>query len=432
MNRKIAFTIVARNYVGLANVLGESIKKFDPEVDFFVFIADEMDVGFELPHNNYHYESAKICLGFEETEWNTLAFQYNLTEFCTALKPFCFRYLINRFVNCRIIYADPDILFFSGTEPIWRLLEKHTILITPHIITPEVSFSGDIIETNLLGSGIYNLGFIAVKSSNVVDEFISWWCHRLRDRCFIDKQESLYTDQRWIDFLPSFYGESDLLIVRDMGWNLAPWNFYERKVYLLDETWLVKHRLHKETPATALLFVHYSGFNYLRLSGDNRNIPYLKTYSDASLLFDKYTEMLRGEGIEKYFGYNYTYNFFENGAVITHFHRRMFRRFAQVNQSSHPFQITGTFYKLLKKHNLLLTSGENPDKMNERAMTGFDNKLKWINRLHRLLYKVLGLNRYSLYTKFMLRYYRPENQTFLMQSKHSDYTFWNENFKMHG
>jgi hypothetical protein len=39
--KNCVFTIVAKNYIGLAQILEESLKDKNPDVDFFIFVADE-------------------------------------------------------------------------------------------------------------------------------------------------------------------------------------------------------------------------------------------------------------------------------------------------------------------------------------------------------------------------------------------------------
>ena len=41
MSKKVAFTICAKNYIGLAQVLENSIKKYNDDLDFYIFVVDE-------------------------------------------------------------------------------------------------------------------------------------------------------------------------------------------------------------------------------------------------------------------------------------------------------------------------------------------------------------------------------------------------------
>ena len=84
--KNCAFTIVAKNYVGLAQILEKSIRQYYNDLDFYIIIADEVNEKLreELPHNVL---IAKDTLGIGNDTWNDMSFKYNLTEFCTAIKP---------------------------------------------------------------------------------------------------------------------------------------------------------------------------------------------------------------------------------------------------------------------------------------------------------------------------------------------------------
>ena len=41
--RECAFTIVAKNYIGLGQILGQSLRQHNPDVDFRIFVSDELD-----------------------------------------------------------------------------------------------------------------------------------------------------------------------------------------------------------------------------------------------------------------------------------------------------------------------------------------------------------------------------------------------------
>ena len=86
------FTIVAKNYIGLAQVLERSVVA-NSTSDFYIIVADEFDKGqaerYDLPGNIL---IAKNKLGIDNDLWEEMAFKYSLVEFCTAIKPACFQY----------------------------------------------------------------------------------------------------------------------------------------------------------------------------------------------------------------------------------------------------------------------------------------------------------------------------------------------------
>ena len=67
MMKKSIFTIVAKNYIGLAQILNNSIRKYNNDIDFFIFVADEFEQSpVNLPSNVY---VKKRILGYTEKEW---------------------------------------------------------------------------------------------------------------------------------------------------------------------------------------------------------------------------------------------------------------------------------------------------------------------------------------------------------------------------
>ena len=50
MKKKCAFTIVAKNYIGLGLILEQSIRKYYSDFDFYIVVADEPSAT-DLPQN---------------------------------------------------------------------------------------------------------------------------------------------------------------------------------------------------------------------------------------------------------------------------------------------------------------------------------------------------------------------------------------------
>ena len=107
----VIFTIVAKNYFGFAKALYVSVKKFNPEIDFFVLISDEIDDINDFANEEFRVLEAKN-IGIEN--YIELAFKYNITEFSTAIKPYFFSYLFDRGYE-KAIYFDPDIYIYTMT-----------------------------------------------------------------------------------------------------------------------------------------------------------------------------------------------------------------------------------------------------------------------------------------------------------------------------
>ncbi len=98
---------------------------------------------------------------------------------------------------------------------------------------------------------MYNLGFIAVGES--ARPFLDWWWQRTRREALVDVPKMMFTDQRWVDFVPSFF---DHHILKDPGYNVAYWNLHGREVRAEGDRYLVN--------GEPLKFFHFSGFDSRR------------------------------------------------------------------------------------------------------------------------------------------------------------------------
>jgi hypothetical protein len=420
-----AFTIVAKNYFALALTLAESIKKNQPDIDFYILLADETE---DLPtfesENHILIQAKNIGI----PNYNQLTFKYNVTEFCTAIKPFFFDYLFKNKSYGKIIYFDPDIYVYTNLSSIYDGLDKSDAILTPHFLTPEVNYTGNASETLTLFAGIYNLGFIAVKNSADGLSMIEWWKERLYHLCYVDKFEALHVDQKWADFLPALF--KNVEISRYLGYNIAYWNIHERQFIPKGNGYSVTNRIFPGQKDD-LVFAHFSGLNPLDVY-NNKQCPtiVIKNFPDWEPLIKEYAQKVIDNDFSKYLSYGYSYAEFANGSKIAQFQRRLFRSVTdgKVKEFNDPYATESeTFFHLLEKNKLVLPNNYAADKLNERNFDGFDSKLKKLNSIMLFVKSIIGFEKYILLLKFCQRYFRPENQTFLIKELENKIKFKNEN-----
>src|SRR5882757_6594460 len=128
------FTIVTKNYIGLANVLMQSIAENNKasSCESFIFLADEIENIDDLKIKSDHIVACKDEVISNSNLWTNCAFKYNVTEFCTFLKPFCIEYLYDKGIT-NIIYLDPDIYVFNDLGPLIKKLNQYAAVLTPHV-----------------------------------------------------------------------------------------------------------------------------------------------------------------------------------------------------------------------------------------------------------------------------------------------------------
>jgi hypothetical protein len=419
--KKTAFTICAKNYIGLALALEKSIKEYNNDIDFYIFVADEFSENERIENLPANILIAKNAIDIPESQWIQMSFKYDLTEFCTSIKPSCFKYVFDKYETDACIYFDPDILVFNSLDAIYNKLNQYSIMVTPHITTIENVYTGKLNERNLLYSGMFNLGFLALKNDENSKKMLNWWEIRLEDRCFQNMMENYFTDQKWMDFLPSFFS-SQLLISDDLGLNVAPWNFYEREIITEGNLFFVKNRIKKENTEYPLIFVHFSGYNYKALlNGEvlQGNIKSLETYNDYKKIFNLYSDFIQHSDFATYVKLPYTYNFFSNSQTISSVYRKLFRRLHEDGKKiSNPFDVNDSFYHSLKKANLIQSQLSHTEKLSVNTAENVENKTLIINKFLKILYKILGANKFFMLMRLMRLYSKMENHVYLIDDSY--------------
>jgi hypothetical protein len=422
-----AFTICAKNYIGLATILGNSIKKYTNNVDFYIIVADEFDTNEK--NQEVDILIAKNILEFKNKEWNELTFKYNLTEFCTFLKPFSFLYIFDKYKYRKICYFDPDIYFFGSPGVIYDHLNSCEILLTPHNLCFNKKETELFLEDEIRFAGIFNFGFIGLKQGKNSQYFLEWWSNRLKNKCFIDPGRFLFTDQKWGDFLPAYFSPNVLNISRCLGWNVAPWNFAERQVIHKNECFYVFLRdngIGDVDNGDELIFMHFSGYDYKSLAKGclrQKHKGHGMLYDDLKPIFDIYAENIRNEN-NQFAYYNtkkYTYNYYTNGIGIEDFHRRLFRGCIESNiEIGNPFDADNKmFFKKIKRKKMFSLK-ENQEKIYKSNLDKVNQKMKIFNVIMRVIYKCISYKYYTLLLKLFGVYSRYENQVYLLLGKHKD------------
>ena len=241
-----ACTIIARNYFPFARVLADSFFATHPGGTFTVLIIDDEARQFvaEDPRIDWRRLSD---IGIERAEIHRLAGIYDVTELATAVKPRLLLRLLEEGKDC-VVYLDPDIRIFDSLGDVPSLATRHGIVLTPHTLQPFPRDGRRVDSFYVLAAGAYNLGFIGV--SLAARPFLEWWWQSTRREALINVARNMFTDQRWVDFVPSFFEHH---ILKDPTYNVAYWNLHDR-----DLTWNDGHYLVDGAP---LRFFHFSGFD---------------------------------------------------------------------------------------------------------------------------------------------------------------------------
>ena len=288
------------------------------------------------------------------------------------------------------------------------------MMITPHYCEILEEYTGAVPEEEILFVGIYNLGFLAIKNSEVGNKIVVWWMNRLTDKCYADKHDALHVDQKWFDFIPAFFPDN-VLISHHFGINTAIWNLHERNLVQKNDKYFVVNKItQKEFP---LLFFHLSGFNPKKPTVINRRHPdyNVNNFPTFTALFKEYTALVIANDFERFTNLSYGFNTFSNSEKITPLHRRLFRGIKKDIVCKDPFNTVDAMYQILKESKFLTgikildAAYSNPNIINNR-----DGEIKKGILFLKVLKKIIGIKYYNYFLVFFSEYHRLERQTVLL------------------
>jgi len=301
----VAFTLCSINYLAQAKTLFDTLQKSNPSWKFILGLVDKNVNNVDLSFMGCEIiEVEQIPIdGFDN-----MVKSYSIVEFVTAVKPFYFTYLFeNRNDVDKIIYFDPDIVVLGPLTDLENKLDEYDIILTPHFTTP-IKDSLQLTEKHIFSTGVFNLGFLAVKRSANTSAMLKWWEDKLRTQCILDLTRGYFVDQLWMNLAPAYFDK--VLIDKYPGYNMAHWNLHERTLTETPEGYFVNN--------VPLIFFHFSHYHpgrpqqiatfQTRYSFDSRpDIKSLFQFYTDSLIKNKYFEFkkvpcyyMRHEGRKKF------------------------------------------------------------------------------------------------------------------------------------
>lgn len=413
------FTIVARNYLAYAYTLGDSVKKWHPNATFLIFLTDDIEKTF-----TEEIKDKGFCVIYPDqvgiSNYRSFVFKYNVTEASTAVKPFVLDYLLSLGYN-KVIYLDPDILCLQALDKVITLLDDYSIVITPHSNSPvqDDSFPTDAMH---IYTGVYNLGFIAVANTSVTEKFVLWWKRQLFNLCLDSPEVGVFVDQKWIDLVPAFFPQ--VYILRDLSYNVAYWNFHERTVVRIVDSWIIK-----ET-GDLIVFFHFSGIPFDDLDKVTKYGPKspfntrtgqirltLKDKPDLRSLYQFYVDKLYAAEMKKYGSIEYAYARYRNGELISQLERSVF--FASPRWHSEdidPFStVVGSFWHECRRKGIRAAESKATSASAEEIVGSYKSYFRIIQLFLRLILFLLGPNLYIKFSKYLREQLLLQNHAFLIE-----------------
>lgn len=226
--RVTCFSSFTYAYLDRARVLFSTLRRFHPDWDLVALITDEPPPGFRMRVEDEPFDRVVHASELAIPDFKAWLFKHDVVEVCTAVKgPFLHQACASG--ADAVVYLDPDTALFGSLDPVLARLEASDILLTPHLLDPNTERQA-ILDNDLSASrtGIFNLGFVAIRTSGEGARFARWWNDRLLEFCYDDIPAGLFVDQKWCDHVPALF--ENVAVVRDPGCNVASWNLSQRAV----------------------------------------------------------------------------------------------------------------------------------------------------------------------------------------------------------
>jgi len=278
---KIVFTLCSNNYLAQAKILGDSLLLNNPDYQFIIGLVDRLSE--MIDYQPYQQFEVTPIENLEISDFEAIWKKYNIIELNTAVKPSFIKYLLKKYPNSQhVLYFDPDIKIYGSLASIESQFESGDILLTPHVNTPIPIDNHSPDESVFLNRGLFNLGFIGIKSNSIpVNQMLDWWEERTLTYGFDNVSKGLFVDQLWVNLVPLYF--SRVSVIKSFGFNCAPWNLHERinmkrvgtRVVMIDNS--------------ELIFYHFSSYKY---QAPEKISNYYDRYSlkDNEVLESLYTE----------------------------------------------------------------------------------------------------------------------------------------------
>jgi glycosyltransferase involved in cell wall biosynthesis len=333
VNDTAAFTIVSKNYFHYARVLMRSLRATHPEWDLHVVLADRAEGTLDLSSEPFGIIEAQ---DLPIPEFEKFTFRYSILELNTAVKPWSFKYLFALGYQ-RVVYLDPDIFMYSRMREVEQSLAGGALaVLVPHL-TGRILDSNRPGELEILQSGTYNLGFLALGRHRSLETLLDFWCEKSLRDFVADLSRGLFTDQRWMDLVPGMF--PDVSILRHEGYDVAYWNLPQREVRREGSAWLVN--------GADLVFFHFSGLDPLHPEGfsKHQNRYRLANLGVVADLVRDYCAVVRSHGAESYLPLGYAYGTLHDGSPIPDILRRLYQSTPEVEAWAGPDPFSRTHHE---------------------------------------------------------------------------------------
>jgi hypothetical protein len=271
-------TIITSNYFPYAATLYSSLIKFNPDEILNVLVCDNGS----LDPDPQKYPGINITRinemhGYKITDSILHKYVVNADALRWSMKPVFINYLLNKgFEN--VLLTDCDTFFFNDYNFLFSQLDKSNILLSLHRYTmnPYINEEEFLSHFNF---GLFNAGFIGASKKGI--HALEWWAKCCEYRIEFNHNLGLHNDQKYLDALPVFF--ENVNVIDHRGCNIAFWNQHECERTMVNGRLLIN----KKYP---VIFIHFT----------RKYIPELLEGHDALILpyFREYEKTFKQTGYQ--------------------------------------------------------------------------------------------------------------------------------------
>lgn len=265
-------TIVTQTFLIYARAIKAALAEFDETIGFAAVVVDAAQE-HDLPEWAMRPES----LARTQPRARELLQRYSAADDTDALRWSLKSQLLAGCLQAgakKVIWSDPDLMFFEDPGWLFEQIEPDTVLLSPHFRAFRPSTDGEDFRKNYT-EGLFQAGFLGVGENT--HEFLDWWAEACLWDMSKDPAAGTYVDQKFLDLLPVCWDGTKIL--KHRGCNVADWNWFENKRTADANSVLVNGR-------DPVLFIHFTDGTIAAIQRGRDQVlqPYL----------DRYTELLRG------------------------------------------------------------------------------------------------------------------------------------------
>jgi hypothetical protein len=276
-------TLFDRNYLARGLMLLESLRRHCPSFELYVLCLD--DVTYEAMAAVGREQPGVIPVGLPELEAadpDLRAARANRSpvEYYFTLSPCLPLYLLRRYGCGHICTLDADQLFYADPTPLFGLLERRSVLITPHNFAPGLESARKF--------GAFNVSFQVFKNDPAGLGCLERWRSQCLEWCkdVYDEERGRFADQKYLDEWPALLGDR-LHVFDHPGVGLAAWN--------VNRFGLAKDGAGYRVDGEPLVLFHFHGFKQLsaRWAGNRFGLYHVRPTPELLELYGDYWRRLQ-------------------------------------------------------------------------------------------------------------------------------------------